>query len=159
MYPITTNNGKNILLIEDTMIKQKIICTTLNDEYGFPNIIVTDNLEDAIKRMNSYEELIDLIVLDWRFPFKKHESAEAGAGELFLDYMLRNGYYTNVVICTADDIKDYTKQYPFVLGQVKFGDNNPGQAIAELELEFWKKMAHNKSDNENNIKLTLTSHK
>ena len=129
----------NILLVEDNPLKKKIIELGLVKYNPDVNIRHFNNLSEAEEFMDEYEDVIDLLVLDWCFPEKRGERAHDGEGQKALDYILDNHYNIKTIICSGNDLSDTTlvEDYHFLIGIIHFGEGNPAPIIYGLYSNYW----------------------
>lgn len=109
----------NILIIDDDMYKMKDNEEALLKIYDDANIYKKTSYNEALTFIAKYSDDIDLIILDWNFPFLNGEMVEQGAGEDVLREMKRKKININTIICSSDEvILDY--DYPNVIGTIYY---------------------------------------
>lgn len=110
----------NIVVVDDSEFKRYTIKKNID-------LIDTNSSYKEFVSLNSIltylidnQENIDLLVLDWNFPYFDYDRAKDGAGELVLSYMKDASIIVPVIICSSDEIAINSDYSNFVLGEVVF---------------------------------------
>lgn len=134
----------NILLVEDNMLKRKMIEVSLIDIKPDARIRCFRDLRTAEQFIDRNAEYIDLLVLDWCFFETSYDtSVLSGTGELLLDYIKDKKHFIKTVICSGNKIdgEELKSKYDFLLGTVIFSNSNPGKEIYNHYLDYWTKLS------------------
>ena len=119
----------NVVIVDDSEFKRYSIKKYISLIDGSSSYKEFLSLDSGLKYLNNYQDDVDLLVLDWKFPIYDYEQAKDALGDRFLYYMKKKSIIVPTIICSSDDVF-VDDEYFFVIGKILFDSN------ISLENEF-----------------------
>lgn len=119
----------NVVIIDGNIEKKDTIVNLLRQKDEQLRTRWFDNYRDSSMFIEEYhnkdnKENIDLIILDWSFPYASNTNYTFGNAALFLDYLKASNYNIRTFLFTSDRVNIDRSQYPFVEGIIPWSNDS-----------------------------------